>query len=318
MTLRVVRLLAALGVVAVASASQPVGVRAADTTVIRVGEVNTDLYSEAYYALDAGFFKSAGLTIEITTFPTGGASATAVAAGAVDIAVTNPISVANAVEHGVPLTVVANGGLYSSKAPSTALCVGAKSAFRTPADFAGKTVAVSSLNNLEQIGFEAWLSANNVDPSGVHFIELKSTQMGAALERGTIDAAMITDPALSFAVKSGTRIFAPAFNAIALQFPISIWVSPTAWASRHADLVKRFASVIYQAGRWANTHHDQTAASLNKYTTIDLATIQGMQRAIYAESLDATALQKELDMAYKYKLISRPLMASQLLLPEEH
>jgi NitT/TauT family transport system substrate-binding protein len=177
MRVRIARLLAVLGVIVLASASQPVNVRAADTTVIRVGEVNTDLYSEAYYALDAGFFKSAGLTIEITTFPTGGTSATAVAAGAVDIAVTNPISVANAVEHGVPLTIVANGGLYSSKAPSTALCVGEKSTFRTPADFAGKTVAVSSLNNLEQIGFEAWLSANNVDPSGVHFIELKSTQM---------------------------------------------------------------------------------------------------------------------------------------------
>jgi len=317
MNARVARGLTVFGFVAFACIGQATGLQAAGT-LIRVGEVNTDLYAQAYYALDAGFFKSAGLDVEITTFPTGGAAATAVAAGAVDIAVTNSIATANAVEHGVPLIVVANGGLYSSKAPSTALCVGEKSPLHTPADFAGKTVAVSSLNNLEQIGFEAWLSANNIDAAGVRFIELKSTQMGAALDRGTIDAAMITEPALSFAVKNKTRIFAPAFNAIALQFPISVWVSPTAWASQHADLVKRFASVIYQTGRWANTHHDQTAASLTKYTTIDLETISGMKRAIYAESLDAPALQKELDMAYKYKLISRPLMASQLLLPEEH
>jgi NitT/TauT family transport system substrate-binding protein len=317
MNVRFARLPTVVAFVALVSLGQACGAQAADT-VIRVGEVNTDLYAQAYYALDAGFFKSAGLNVEITTFPTGGAAATAVAAGAVDIAVTNPIAVANAFEHGVPLIVVANGGLYSSKAPSTALCVGEKSPLRTAADFAGKTVAVSSLNNLEQIGFEAWLSAGNVDPSGVRFIELKSTQMGAALERGSIDAAMITEPALSFAVKNKTRIFAPAFNAIALQFPISVWVSPAGWATQHADLIKRFAGVIYQAGRWANTHHDQTAASLTKYTTIDFATISGMKRAIYAESLDAVSLQKELDLAYKYKLISRPLMASQLLLSEEH
>jgi NitT/TauT family transport system substrate-binding protein len=317
MNVRFARLPTVVAFVALVSLGQACGAQAADT-VIRVGEVNTDLYAQAYYALDAGFFKSAGLNVEITTFPTGGAAATAVAAGAVDIAVTNPIAVANAFEHGVPLIVVANGGLYSSKAPSTALCVGEKSPLHTAADFAGKTVAVSSLNNLEQIGFEAWLSAGNVDPSGVRFIELKSTQMGAALERGSVDAAMITEPALSYAVKNKTRIFAPAFNAIALQFPISVWVSPAGWATQHADLVKRFAGVIYQTGRWANTHHDQTAASLTKNTTIDLATISGMKRAIYAESLDAVSLQKELDMAYKYKLISRPLAASQLLLPEEH
>jgi NitT/TauT family transport system substrate-binding protein len=166
MNVRLVRALTVFGFVALACFGRGHSAQAADT-VIRVGEVNTDLYAQAYYALDAGFFKNAGLNVEITTVPTGGAAATAVAAGAVDIAVTNPIAVANAFEHGVPLIVVANGGLYSSKAPSTALCVGEKSPLRVAADFAGKTVAVSSLNNLEQIGFEAWLSANNVDPSGV-------------------------------------------------------------------------------------------------------------------------------------------------------
>jgi hypothetical protein len=48
------------------------------------------------------------------------------------------LATANAIEHGMPLIVVANGGLYSSKAPSTALCVGKKSPLHTPQTFCRK------------------------------------------------------------------------------------------------------------------------------------------------------------------------------------
>jgi NitT/TauT family transport system substrate-binding protein len=306
---------AVLGIIALVCAAAPAAAQSDDGGVIRVGEVNTDLYAEGYYALEAGMFKAAGLNVQVTTFATGGASATALAGNAVDVAITNPIALANAITHDVPWVIVALGGVYSSKAPSTALCVGSKSALRVPADFAGKTVAVSSLGNLEQIGFQQWLATNGVDPSAVRFVELKSTQMAPALERGTIDAAMITDPALSFAVKNGTRVFAPAFDAIAKQFPISVWVASTGWAAQHPDLARRFAQVIYQAGRWANAHHEQTAPILAKYAGVDPGAMGGMPRALYAESSDAPALQKELDLAYRFKLISQPVSAAKLQLP---
>jgi ABC-type nitrate/sulfonate/bicarbonate transport system substrate-binding protein len=85
--------------------------QADDANTIHVVAVAIDLYAGAYYAQDQGFFKAAGLDVDVTTLANGGAAATALAGGSADIAVTNLIQTATAVAHGVPLTVIAGAGL---------------------------------------------------------------------------------------------------------------------------------------------------------------------------------------------------------------
>jgi NitT/TauT family transport system substrate-binding protein len=311
---RVSRVPALLGVLATLLSAQPAVAQATDQTVIRVGEVATDLNAESYYAADMDFFEKAGLKVQLTTFANGGAVAGAVAAGAMDIGISNSIAVASAYSRGVPLQIVALGGMYSTKSPSTALAVAKKSPIKLAQDFQGKTIAVSSLNNLEQIAAQAWLGSNDVDPAGVKFVEIHSTAMGPALARGTVDGAMITEPALSMSLAAGEiHSFAKVFDTIAPQFPIGIWVTTSAYAKAHPELVKKFAAVMYETGKWANTNPALTAPILAKYSKIDPAEIKGMARSRYAEALDLGGLQKELDIAFKYKQIQRSVNASELV-----
>lgn len=308
------RIPALLGALATLLSAQPAVAQTADQTLIRVGAIATDLNAESYYAADMDFFEKAGLRVKVTTLANGGAVAGAVAAGAIDIGISNSIAVASAYSRGVPLRIVALGGMYSTNAASTAFAVAKNSPIKTVKDLQGKTIAVSSLNNLEQIATQAWLGSNDVDPASVKFVEIHSTAMGPALARGTVDGAMITEPALSMSLAAGEiRSFAKVFDTIAPQFPIGIWVTTSAYAKAHPELVRKFAAVMYETGKWANANKALSAPILAKYSKIDPAEIKGMSRSPYAEALDLGGLQKELDIAFKYKQIPRSVNASELV-----
>ncbi|HXF35200.1 MAG TPA: ABC transporter substrate-binding protein [Candidatus Acidoferrales bacterium] len=291
----------------------PVPARAQPGPTIRIAEIAIDLYAEAYYAQELGLFKKAGFTADISTFANGGTASTAVAGGAADLGVSNPVAIASAVTHGVPLTVLAGAGLYSTNAASTALCVAKSSPLRTAKDVEGKTIALSALHDQAQIGVQEWLQKNGADPSKVQFVEIPFPEMGNALQQGRVDVAMIPEPALTIAQKTTSRLFAKPFDAIAPQFLIGVWFTTTAWVQKNPDLAKKFAGAIYDAGRWANGHRNESAVILAKYSKIDPATLREMTRAVYATTLTPQMIQPPLDAAAKYGLLSRPVTASELI-----
>ena len=82
--------------------------------------------------------------------------------------------------------------------------------------------------------------------------------MGAAVERGTVAAALVAEPSLSVAKAGGkVRELANPFGLIAPQFLLSAWFSTPAFIQKNPALVKAFAAAIHQTGRWANAHHDE-------------------------------------------------------------
>lgn len=273
-----------------------------------------DLYGEAYYAQELGAFAKAGLTVDLQTFTNGGTATQAVVAGACDVGVANAVAVANATLRGIPLVLIAGGGLYSSNAAATALCVAAGSPLRVARDLEGKTIALAALGDQAQVGIEAWLEKGGADPRKIKFVEIFFGEMAAALAQGRVDAAMIPEPALSVATKGGpARIFAKPFDAIAPLFLIGVYFSTADWIKRNADAAKRFAGVIYDTARWANGHHDESAAMLAKVSKLDPATVRNMTRAVFAETLTPQLLQPAFDAALKYNILSRAVRAEDLI-----
>ena len=182
--------------------------QADDANTIHVVAVAIDLYAGAYYAQDQGFFKAAGLDVDITTLANGGAAATALAGGSTDIASTNLVQVATAIAHGVPLTVIAGGGLYSTNAPSTAVCVLKTSPLHTARDLEGKTVGVAALNDQATLALKKWLGQNGADYKKVRMIELGYPEMIAGLTAGRIDAAILAEPWQTTARNGDDRLYA--------------------------------------------------------------------------------------------------------------
>jgi NitT/TauT family transport system substrate-binding protein len=279
---------------------------------VRIGAATADSFAEPYFAADQGFFGRAGINAPISTFSAGGPIVQAAAANAIDVGIGDVIAVANAVHAGVPFALFAGGGLYSSDAPTSILCVAAGSPVRAPKDLEGQTIAVANFSSITTVGVKAWLEANGVDLTKVRFYELPQAEMAAALVRGTVTAAFIAETFFT-GERDRLRIFAQPYDTVAKQFLISGWFASRDWLAHNADPAKRLADAIYAAARWSNDHQDDTAAVLSKLTGMDVARIRSIHRVQWAVKLDPRLIQPVLDVATKYKLLEAHVNAADIM-----
>jgi len=118
---------------------------------------------------------------------------------------------------------------------------------------------------------------------------------------------------LSAALAEDARPLASIFAAIAPEWMEGAFFCTADYAKAHPDIVRKFVEVIAQSAVWANSHHDETAKILAKYTKI--APSPTMNRVIYKERLNAADLQLLIDAGAKYGLISNAFPASELIAP---
>ncbi|MGH7715029.1 MAG: ABC transporter substrate-binding protein, partial [Vulcanimicrobiaceae bacterium] len=136
-----------------ALAAAPPAALAQTGTPLRVASTASDAYAGALYAHDAGFFERAGLNADVQILASGAAITAAVAAKAVDIGITNALPLIAAVERGVPFRYICSGGLVNLD--EFGMCVAPDSPIKDWKQLEGKTVAVSSLNDVAVIAMRA-------------------------------------------------------------------------------------------------------------------------------------------------------------------
>ena len=311
MTIDRARLLALVG--AAALGLRPQAVRAQAAGVVRIGASPSDSYAQANFAADAGIFTKYGLNAEITEFPNAQAIVAAAAGAAIDVGMADMIQLVNPIERGVGLGYFAGGSVYHSETPPTLLVAAANTALQKPKEFEGQTIAVVALNSISAMCVSEWLRLGGADLAKVKIFELPFSAMVPALQRGTVAAAFLAEPFLSVN-RSDLRVIASTYDTIAKQFYIAAWFTTRDWASKNADVAKRLTLAIYETARWANAHHDDSAAMLAKFTKLDLDRIRSMTRAIWSTSLDPKLMQPVIDLAARYKLIEAPARAGDLIL----
>jgi NitT/TauT family transport system substrate-binding protein len=242
---------AALGTLASLAGVAAFGATArADGQPVRIGVGNVDTFAEGYYATDMGFFTKAGLNVDQQVFNSGGAILLAAGGNALDIGLSNTGNLATAIAHGAPFTLIAGAGMYTAANPTTVLMVALNSPLQKPADLAGKTIAVTALKDLTEVGTRAWLARSGVDPNSVKFVELSMAQMAAGVDRGTFDAAIFGEPFLSAVRGKTLRVFADAYDALGPQFLIANWFSTTDYVKKNPDVIRRFVACVYDTARW--------------------------------------------------------------------
>ena len=69
-------------------------------------------------------------------------------AGAIDIGMSNSVSLVQARAKGLPFVIIAPGNIYSAKQPSSLMVVPKTSTAQRARDLTGKTIGVSVLNGI--------------------------------------------------------------------------------------------------------------------------------------------------------------------------
>jgi NitT/TauT family transport system substrate-binding protein len=302
---------AALAVVSIA----PGATFAQSPAPIRIASSAAEAYAQAFFARDQGFFEKSGLNVEVSLLATGNAVSQAVAGGSLDIGVATTINLANAIERGIPFVMIGPGPMTTAKNPSGLLCIAKNATYKNAKDFEGQTIAVPALKQTADLGLRRWLAKGGADLAKVQIIEAPFPQMGPALERGTFAGATISEPALTTAMKAGAKCPFDVYGSIAPQYMFAAWFTTREFAQKNPEAVRKIAAALTEAGKWANTHHSESAEIVAKLNKIDVETIRGEVRPVYAEAIRLSEIQPQLDAGYTFGFLGRPVKARELLGP---
>lgn len=179
--------------------ASPVKINVAETAGIPSAFLN--------YGVQKGFFKEEGLDVTVDTSTGGAAAVPGLISGGLQLAGSNTVSALLAASKGLPISIVAPG-TFASETPKkdfSAVLVAKDSGIKAPADLAGKTIAVNTLENIGDVSITAALEKQGVDVSGIKFVEIGFPDMLAALERGQIDAAWEIEPFVAIGTATGNR-----------------------------------------------------------------------------------------------------------------
>jgi NitT/TauT family transport system substrate-binding protein len=300
---------AALGLVAggIFAAARPVLAQAVPPTV-RIGALTIDASAEAYYGTDTGIFANSGFTPQVTTLTNGAAIMAAVLGGDLDVGISNPMQIAVALARGVPVQMIAPAALYSKRDASITIVVGKDSPFKSPKDLIGATLAVGALSDFNQLSLLAWLESNNIPREAIKVVELPLGEMGAAIQRGTVQAAFTSEPFKTTAVRAGQiRDFADTYLTIAPEIATTVWLATKGWLQKNPDTAKKLISGIYATARWANVHVQESGAILAKVAKMDPAVVATMRRSYYATVNDRKYVDGMLKLAARFNMLARPV-----------
>ena len=288
--------------------------RSQTAPVIRIGTSPAEAYAQPLYAQDAGIFQKAGLNVDIQVLANGAAVSAGVAGGALDFGISTIVSLANAVTRGVPFLMIAPAAMTTAKAPAGLLCVAKSSSYRTAKDLEGKVIAVPALKQVVDLAVRVWLAKGGADPAKAQIVETAFADMGPGVERGTYAAAAISEPSLTNAMKNNNlRVIGDAYGAIGPEYTIAGWITTTGYQQKNPEIVRKVAAALLEAARWANTHHNESAAIVARVTKVDLDTIRNEVRPVYEEQLSMAEIQPQLDAAVKYGFLTRAVNASELV-----
>ncbi len=304
--------------VGLAAVTLPHIARAQQATV-RVAGASTDVFAEPFYADASGAFAAHGFDLQTMTIDNVGAIAAAIGGGSLEMGVGDLISGVNAIIAGVPIVMIAGGGLYRSPADRAGniLAVANASPIQSAKDFIGKSIGVPTLVGLTTACLKAWLPAHGVPLSSVRLAEIPSPTMVPALQRGTVDIALLSEPLVTIS-KADVRAVGYPFDAAADHSPshafcFGVWYASKAWVEADRDRARRVVQAIYDGARWANAHRDETLGIMVERRKLNAEQVRGMTRVTYATSLTPDLIAPVLELAMQQNVFAKPVNADALI-----
>jgi len=171
------------------------------------------------WGVDQGCYAQFGLQVKAVAVSTSQIALAGVVGGSYDLAITTPVNLIQAKVNGNidGIFVAPRHGytalqLARAQTPplypgylilQTGLIVKTNSSIKSWSDLSGKKIAIQSFQSADQAGTILALRSRGVDTSKVQFLTMPSSQMGAALDAGSVDAVVANEPFATQIIQNG-------------------------------------------------------------------------------------------------------------------
>jgi NitT/TauT family transport system substrate-binding protein len=237
------------------------GAALAQKVTIAVGGAGCLCYLPTVLAEQLGEYKKAGVEVELVDFKGGSQSLTAVIGGSADV-------VSGYFDHCVNLAAKhqeLQAFVVYDRYPGLALVVGPKqtATIKSVKDLKDRKVGVSAPGSSTDFFLKYLLSKNGVDPNsvGVVGIGLAATAI-AAMEQGSVDAAVMLDPAITqlqgrnkdLVILSDTRTQKDTLSVFGGEYPGGALYTKAAWIAAHPKETQALTNAIVATLKWIHSH----------------------------------------------------------------
>jgi len=251
-----------------------------DQVTIMVGGIDKVIYLPAMLTQQLGYFKDQGVDVKLMTEPSGASAETELVAHQVD-------GVVGFYDHTV--TLQAQGKCIESvaqlaKVPGEVEMVSSKAAgsLRSPADFKGKKLGVTSPGSSTDYLTQYLATKNGVDPKDYATVTAGAgSTFLSAMQNGGIDAGMTTDPTVEQVLQRGAgkimldmRTVAGTQKALGGLYPASSLYMDCDYVKKNSQTVQKIVNAFVKTLGWIGSHSaaDIAAKMPKDYAGGDMAT----------------------------------------------
>jgi NitT/TauT family transport system substrate-binding protein len=211
-----------------------------------------------------GFFANHGIEIKKTVLQSGNDIVLALANGNGDVGYIGYVPAIIGRTQGIKFTVVAASDDEGTTIDDNwqNILVKGSSSIRSPADLAGKTIAVNALKGVGEVMIKAALKKVGVDPNSPKLVSLPFPSMRSALNNGQIDAFWAPEPFVTQGLGDGDRIVMAPGPVLGRYWPIGCYGALESWIAKNPDLAKSFRAAMNESLAYAQAHPDEIRALL--------------------------------------------------------
>lgn len=223
-------------------------------------------------AQDQGYYRDAGLDVEITAGKGSGNTAQLVANKATQIGFADGYAASNGIAKSMEIKTV--GSIYRGN-PS-AIMVLADSPIKTPKDLEGRTLAmIAGSGQFQQ--WPAFVKGAGIDASKIQIVNLTPPSLGPAIINGQVDAiggyVQSYVPIIESRGKKQVRAF--WFSDYGVNVVSNGIIVHQDLLKSDPELIRAFVPATIKGFLYGRQHPDDAAATVKKYSeTVDVAIIK--------------------------------------------
>jgi len=262
---------------------------------ICVGYIPIADCAQLYAALDLGYFTEQGLDVELISMAGGAKILEALTSGSVDVAFSNVVSLLLARSAGLPFVAVTGGPVEDKEHVEHAILVRKDSNLARPKDLEGKTIALNTRKNIDELFVRRYLTHHQVDLDKVTFVEVPFPRMESVLLAGKIDAIAAIEPFVTFAKQHG-QVSVLGYNYVELEerIQISSYNVHEDWLSANPVAAQGFCNALAKATDYILAHDKETRELVSKHTKLDDAQVQQITLPTFSKTLPRDELQRRI------------------------
>ncbi len=286
-----------------------------ELTEITVGVIPIVDTAAIWLGVEEGIFEEHGLDVTLEIAQGGAAIVPAVVSGEYEFGFSNVVSLFVAADQGLELTMLAPGAATTGDTSSDigAVLAMPDSGISTPADLAGRTVAVNTLNNIGDVTISEVVTQAGGNADEISFVEMGFPEMPAAVVEGQVDAAWVLEPFSTIAQAEGAEVVTYNFAETHPELLIAAYFTTQEYADQEPEVTAAFTAAMTESQQFAEDNPEATRDILTTYTEIADDTREQMVMPSYPSEFPMEAVQHMADLSFQHGLISTEVDAAGLI-----